>query len=125
MAGQKTKSKKPTVLVGKPWTRDELQIVRGQRVVVGKPWKADEIEIREAKDRQARTRMVLWLGAFFAAISAVVLAYALIERDSSLISELLKLGNFGLLAVLGWAGGPRLLKMVSGLRFEDPDEKKR
>lgn len=114
------------VVVGRPWGEDEFDVVRAPQVIVGRPWKDDDVAIHDDRpNREARTRVATWLGAFFALITGMLAVYAVGTSDGRLVSEVYGLAGTGLLTVLTWACGPSLLKMISGIRFDDADDQKK
>lgn len=122
MAGQQGRT--PTVMVGREWSKDELNLVTVVPVVVvGRPWEKHDVDLADAAAaRRTRSRVAVWLSGYFAALTAVLVTYALTTRDERLMYDMATLAKIGLLVALGWACGPRLLKMISGVKFSDPDD---
>jgi len=116
-----------TVLVGEPWSEDDLELrTRSQEVLVGEPWTADDAEVEIThRIKLLRTRMAIGGGCFFAALITSVDAYAMAIGDLGLVREVFTLAKVGGFAVLGWAVGVQILKIVSSIKFDDPDDEKK
>jgi hypothetical protein len=94
---------------------------RTRRVRVGKAWTIDQIDL-VAHERRARISMAVWLGVFLAAMVAAFAGFAIWSGNTVLLSDVFGIVRVGVFALMAWAFGPRLFKMVSGVRFQDPDD---
>ena len=94
---------------------------RTRKVRVGKAWTIDQIDL-VARERRARTSMAVWLGVLLAAMVAGFGVFAIWSANTALIADVFGIVRVGVFALMAWAFGPRLFKMVSGVRFQDPDD---
>jgi hypothetical protein len=92
-----------------------------RKVRVGKQWTRQELEVA-SRDRHVRTSVAVLLSVLFAAMLIGYWLYAVNARDDTLLQHVFAIVRLGVFALIAWALGPRLFKMVSGLRFQDPDD---
>lgn len=95
-----------------------------RKVRVGKEWTKDELAV-SIRDRQARTVVAVLLSVLFATLLIGYWLYAVRTGDSELLEHVFGIVRLGLVALLAWSLGPRMFKMVSGLRFQDPDDEEK
>ena len=118
MADATKKNRKPATVVrksggGKP-----------RKVRVGKEWTRGELAVT-IRDRQARIAVAVLLSVLFASLLIGYWLYAVKTGDSGLLEHVFGIVRLGVVALLAWSLGPRMFKMVSGLRFQDPDDEEK
>lgn len=121
MAGATRKVKKNAH--GKPRVRGPARR-KSPAVSVGKPWTVDDIAVVD-HDRRARTSAAIGLGALFSVMLAGFGLYAFAAGDADLQNKVFTLVQVGVFGVMAWAFGPRLFRLISGIRFDDPDDRQR
>jgi hypothetical protein len=97
---------------------------RTRKVRVGKIWTIEQINL-VVRERHARTSMAVWLGVLLAAMVAGFGVFAIWTENTVLLSDVFAIVRVGVFALMAWAFGPRLFKMVSGVRFQDPDDEEK
>jgi hypothetical protein len=110
--------------VGLPWTEAELDVIddgSSVQVNVGRPWNDDELQVIEQEVTQTKLRAVVALGTLFSGLIVLLGVYAVTVGDGRLIDKIFTLASTIVLAVLAWAVGPRLLRMIGSLRFDESD----
>jgi hypothetical protein len=95
-----------------------------RKVQVGKEWTKDELDVA-SRDRHARTSVAVLLSVLFASLLIGYWLYAIRAGDNTLLEHVFAVVRLGVFALMAWAFGPRLFKMVSGLRFQDPDDEEK
>src|SRR5262245_50664362 len=102
----KKRTRVPIVLVGEPWTEDDLELRSGApKVLVGEPWTPEDADVVEPKIKLLRARMAVGAGVFFAVLLAGYVTYGMAVHDAWLVHEgftVCKTGGYG---VLGWIVG--------------------
>jgi hypothetical protein len=97
---------------------------KSRKVRVGKEWTRNELDVA-SRDRRARTAVAVLLSVLFASMLIGYWLYAVNTGDSPLLEHVFAVVRLGVFALIAWALGPRLFKMVSGLRFQDPDDEEK
>jgi hypothetical protein len=111
----------PVVLVGEAWEKHDLDLVV-PRVIVGSPWKDDDVRISiDNRIKLWRARLVIWISAYFAIMTTGAAVYAMVSRDQGLIREVYDLTTRAVYAVMVYACGSAVLKVVSGITYKDAD----
>ena len=116
----------PVVLVGEAWEKDDLELVARTHVVVGSPWQDEDVRISiDNRIKLWRARLVIWISAYFALMTAVAATYAMVTRDQSLVHQVYDLTARAVYAVMVYACGSAVLKVVSGITYKDADHEKK
>jgi hypothetical protein len=112
----------PVVLVGEAWEIRDLDLVVRPRVVVGSPWKDEDIRISiDNRIKLWKARLVIWISAYFAVMTTLAAVYAMVSRDQALIRDVYDLTTRAVYAVMVYACGSAVLKVVSGITYKDAD----
>jgi len=112
----------PRVVVGQTWSDDDVKICdRPPLVKVGEPWTPDDCDLSDTRRQDSQTRVAIGLALFFAALVLSITLYSMLVRDGPMLEHMAGFATTGMLAVLAWACGSHILKIVSGVRFDDRD----
>jgi hypothetical protein len=114
----------PTVVVGDTWSDDDIQLIeRTSTVQVGEPWTQDDLEVSSEDNLQlSRTRVATAFAVLFGVLVVFVAVYSMCVHDASMVERVWQFATKGVFVVLAWACGSHILKIVSGIRFNERDE---
>lgn len=115
----------PVVLVGDAWEKHDLDLVPRPHVMVGIPWQDEDVRISiDNQIKLWRARLVIWISAYFAVMATLAAIYAMVTRDRVLVHDVYDLTARGGYAVMVYACGSAVLKVVSGITYKDVDHEK-
>jgi hypothetical protein len=115
----------PVVLVGDAWEKHDLDLVPRPRVMVGIPWQDEDVRISiDNRIKLWRARLVIWISAYFAVMTTLAAIYAMVSGDQSLVHQVYELTSRAVYAVMVYACGSAVLKVVSGVTYKDSDHEK-
>jgi hypothetical protein len=97
---------------------DSVEEQRARRtVLVGEPWPGEvEVGVAEVESRKAQT--ISRLGLVFAGLLVAFFGYAVWNKDTAILEEILQIVRVGLLYIAVWAGGGPALRALSNLQFD-------
>jgi hypothetical protein len=116
----------PVVLVGDVWDKDDLDFVARTRVNVGTPWNDEDVRISiDNRIKLWKARLVVWISAYFGVMTTLAAIYAMVTQDRTLVHEIYDLTARAVYAVMVYACGSAVLKVVSGISYKDADHEKK
>jgi anti-sigma-K factor RskA len=116
----------PVVLVGDVWEKRDFDLVMRTRVVVGTPWNDEAVRISiDNRIKLWRARLVVWISAYFGVMTTLAAIYAMVTHDRPLVHDIYDLTARAVYAVMVYACGSAVLKVVSGITYRDADHEKK